>query len=975
MKRSTIVLILILIVGLLSPGAGKADRRVGFGTPDNFQIRAETHLKCRTRGYKYASGDIKDCFDAGLNDPYFKFDLGQQSYTLPAQSKGFIDIPRMASRFVAPNNGTMVAITFSAMHFPLTVNDEPLVVRALVDGVEAEPGPVTFTAGFNSTRFSSQSFTFTPVVESGMHIVQIQYSTESMSKPAYLRNASLFVTVDSQNNNAHRVGVKGGRLREPISKSDTSWTAIPQAELSFNVPEQGKTALTFSGVVKMTKGEFILLRAVIDKGASIGLPAENTLVKRSYHYGARSLTFTTDQLSRGTHRARFEWKASSTDVVASAQISAWSVTAITAPRDTGDTFFDVVSQSSPDDTESAEFELVAGLHTDVQVNALSDVAVIFSAAYDGPGVVIATVTKDAVPLSEQETIIYDPEITIDEKNHKNLTDDGGGRSYAFAIKDLAPRDEPYSIGVAFRVVKAGIVTNASATVYNGTLSVLRKTRVGPDLAVGANMGSGSKKHEALIEPVHGKRKVLAIIFDPGRTDAPVPNRDFRAGIERVLFGATPSAADYYRVVSNNRFELEEAAVLGPYKGDKAGGPTSENHYWDRAAHDPNADGDCSDSTDKYCSPFLEQLAEAMLKASADFDFSTYDLDRDGEIKPSELGILVVTPQNSSSGSHTDPSFSPYVNGDPFTVNGVVIRSLIHWYSPGVGDGTDAKVGLESSMTASHEMSHLFLNLDDAYGPFKGIFDGANVESCPEGDDTGCQTRFMSTALQLISLMTYKTIDSSPHLDGFHKLQLGWVTPRIIVQPGEFSLVDVRQSREVFILPRHGTDGREYVLLESRYNSDDLDDAGYDFSIGDDGLAVYHVIEPGFACQAEDGAQAPSCVPLLKPVCLTSDLLWDSYFSNFVRPGLRLIQPDMTHERTNGFTNFGETLFGTNTGADLLDEAPGGQVCPTNIGDPLPVGGVPLLLWADGSASGYRLKTIKLDYVGKSVSFTTEITGQ
>ena len=73
MKRSTIVLILILIVGLLSPGAGKADRRVGFGTPDNFQIRAETHLKCRTRGYKYASGDIKDCFDAGLNDPYFKF--------------------------------------------------------------------------------------------------------------------------------------------------------------------------------------------------------------------------------------------------------------------------------------------------------------------------------------------------------------------------------------------------------------------------------------------------------------------------------------------------------------------------------------------------------------------------------------------------------------------------------------------------------------------------------------------------------------------------------------------------------------------------------------------------------------------------------------------------------------------------------------------------------------------------------------
>jgi M6 family metalloprotease-like protein len=807
-----------------------------------------------------------------------------------------------------------------------------------------------------------------------MHIVQIEYSTEQSSSPVYLRNASLFITTDSQNNNSHRVGVRAERLRTPITKSDTSWSAITQPDLTFNVPEHGETALIFSSVIKMAKGDSILLRAVIDKGDSVGVPAENTLVKRSYHYGARSLTFTTGDLSPGTHKMRFEWKAGSAG--ASATISAWSAVVITAPRDTQETFFDVVSQTVADDTKSAEFELVANLSTEVQVNALSDVAVIFSAALDGPAVIIATVVKDGVPLNEQETVIYHPSISTDEKTDKKLVDDAGGRSYTFAIKDLPPRDTPYRIGVAVRVVKAGILTEASATVYNGILTVLRKTRVGPDLAVGANMGSASKKHESLIEPIHGTRKVVAIIFDPDRTDAPEPDRYFRDGIERVLFGAAPSAADYYRIVSARRFGLEEVAVLGPYKGDKAGGSTSENHYWDGAAHDPNGDEDCSDSTDKYCSPFLEQQAEAMLKASADFDFSQYDLDRDGEIKPSELGILVVTPQNSSSGSHTDVHFSPYVNGDPFTVNGVVIRSLIHWYSPGVGDGTNALVGLESSMTASHEMAHLFLNLDDTYGPYKGIFDGANVEPCPEKGDPACQTRFMSTALHPLSLMTYKTIDSSPHLDGFHKLQLGWVTPRIIAQPGDFNLPGFTELIwEVFILPRHGTDGREYFLLETRFTSDLFNNEDYDYSIGDDGLAVYHVIEPGLACQAQDGAQAPGCVPLIKPTCLTSDLLWDSYFSNFVRPGLRLIQPDMTHERINGFTNFGETLFGTNTGTDLLDEAPGGAVCPTNIGDPLPVGGVPLLLWADGSASGYRLKTIKLDYVGKSVSFTTEITGQ
>jgi hypothetical protein len=227
------------------------------------------------------------------------------------------------------------------------------------------------------------------------------------------------------------------------------------------------------------------------------------------------------------------------------------------------------------------------------------------------------------------------------------------------------------------------------------------------------------------------------------------------------------------------------------------------------------------------------------------------------------------------------------------------------------------------------------------------------------------------------MMTYKTLNSSPHLDGFHKLQLGWVTPRIITGPGDFTLFDVaEQLREVFILPRYGTDAREYFLLETRYSTDDASDAKYDYGIGDNGLAVYHVIEPGPACQAQDGAQAPGCVPLLKPMCITSDFLWDSYFSNFVRPGLRLIQPDLAHEFIDGFIDFGETLFGTSAGVDLLDEAPGGVVvCPPNLGDPLPAGGVPLLLWADGSASGYRLKAIKLDLNGESVSFTTEINGQ
>jgi len=42
---------------------------------------------------------------------------------------------------------------------------------------------------------------------------------------------------------------------------------------------------------------------------------------------------------------------------------------------------------------------------------------------------------------------------------------------------------------------------------------------------------------------------------------------------------------------------------------------------------------------------------------------------------------------------------------------------------------------------------------------------------------------------------------------------------------------------------------------------------------------------------------------------------------------------------------------------------------------LPTGGAPLLLWADGSAAGYRLKRITTDYAGMQSMFKVEINGQ
>jgi hypothetical protein len=311
------------------------------------------------------------------------------------------------------------------------------------------------------------------------------------------------------------------------------------------------------------------------------------------------------------------------------------------------------------------------------------------------------------------------------------------------------------------------------------------------------------------------------------------------------------------------------------------------------------------------------------------------------------------------------------------VDEVEIRSLLQWYTPSLNSGGTPEQDLDEIMVAVHELAHLVLGLDDAYGPSTAIYEDGTFTPCPDDDQSACETRFINTAPHVVSLMTYKTITSSPHLDGFHKVQLGWATPRIVIDPGDYTLFDVRQGREVYILPRHGTDAREYVLLESRFAAGVTDDPLYDYAIGDNGLAVYHVIEPGPACKAAEGATAPSCVPLLKPMCITSDLQWAGFSSNFLRPGLRLIQPDLVHKYLGGgVTDFGETLFGTVSGVALLDQVPdGGAVCPTYIGDPLPEGGTPLLLWSDGSRSGYRLKEIKIDFGGLSVTFKTEIDGK
>lgn len=985
MKLSRLYLILLIFVlsgcgdnGFDDTGpvfeSGDTDRSA-FRQADSMYIRSETHLGCRVKNFSYESENTGACIDDGI-DPGFKVMI-PQFIELPPGSKGFIDIPRAASKFVADSDNTTVAITFSAMAFVSSVEDHPLQVRVLVDGIVAEPGEITLTGGREPVTVStSQSFTFITTVNAGIHTVQVQYSTQHIPDVnSYIRNASLKINTGFDRRDGD--GLSGKGEQRLIEKNNNLWSPIPGSLHTFNMPENGKATITFSSVLKMHQGDFIMLRPIVNGGAHTLNPETVALAGRMYQTEARSATFNASDLPPGEHTIEFEWSGSLTDIVATADMYAWSVVVRTAVNDSVDSFFDVVSQNIVESSAVGPYKQVANLSTTVNVNEVSDIAVTFSGEIGGLGLVFIAPTFNGHPQTDQEVILYYPTIVCFVEQDPGCINpvafNSGVASYTFGLKNIGTHvPGNVDIGVAYRVVQAGVGTEGSGIITKANLTVEKKTRVGPDLAIGPNMGRASKRRESIIEPVYGTRDLLAIIINPGILDERVEGR-FLDEVDNILNSDFQSVRDYFIVVSGGRFIIEKADTLGIYEAENSGLITNgQNYYLD------SSNFDCNDGA-VYRSGSNALHAEALLQAENEFDFSAYDLNNDGRITPDELGIMVILPRESNTGSSIGMQGSPFCSNDPLVVSGIEITETVHMnmiYSPeGTPDDEKAINMLENMIVAAHELGHHYLDLDDLYGRYLGIHDGetftqyfGNVDQCKDDEGPGemCQFRYVNTAPHMISLMAYKSgrHTTSTHLNGFHKLHLGWVLPSILQDDGSYELADVKLSEDVFILPRRHDDGREYVLLETRYRQAQINTSLYDYNIRDSGLAVYHVIEPGHTCKSPFGAAAPDCRLMIPPVCVDL-VVWsdsDKHASNFARLGLRLIQPDLSHvwddqvyENEADFTEFEKLLFGDFFGQDLMSS--GMLDCPNNIGDRLPPGSEPLLLWVDEDPSGYNLLDI------------------
>src|SRR6266850_352628 len=300
----------------------------------------------------------------------------------------------------------------------------------------------------------------------------------------------------------------------------------------------------------------------------------------------------------------------------------------------------------------------------------------------------------------------------------------------------------------------------------------------------------------------GGRPLLVILTDfegsPGlRSADPVP--DPNGYFENLAFNnfgspSNPSLMTYFQEISNGRFYWYRAGVLGPYKFKPMDLGTDKNQK-------------------------LTRLTLA-LKAAADdgFDFSQFDQDGDGTVRTNELGVMVVDNYSTDGGlsfyganRFSDPScFKP--TGKEITL--CLRGAMLGHYA--------------SFMTIAHELLH-------SVGKQNCLHDGECALDLYGG------TGDLSSGYTIMSQTPSMSLQAW-HLDPFHKIQFGWVEPRLydmnVPQAQTLGAAHlIHDDQPIILYNSYALD--EYFILEYRTNQG-AGAGGYDGDVAGNGLVIWHV---------------------------------------------------------------------------------------------------------------------------------------
>ncbi len=297
--------------------------------------------------------------------------------------------------------------------------------------------------------------------------------------------------------------------------------------------------------------------------------------------------------------------------------------------------------------------------------------------------------------------------------------------------------------------------------------------------------------------VVGTRRLLVILIqDMGQN--PGLQHSVNDYISLVFGQGNPgrNTRDYFLEVSNGSFFFTWGGVIGPINAKLPGA-----------------------FNEKLTAPLAVRLAGEQRLV----DFSGFDANGDGTVTGDELSVLVIDNQHGHHGQTTSADVS--FDNPKIRVN---VRVSV------MDD-------LGSLMTINHELAHTLGASPDLYAYPK-------------------EMQFHQ-ALTLMGSTLYGNDDDrrTYHLDPWHKMQFGWLQPRVrnIHEAGS-ELLQAQQSRSgqgltekspiILYDPTHGTS--EFFLLE--YRSKTAGGGSYDADVASSGLAIWQV--------RQDGTKRPVLIP-------------------------------------------------------------------------------------------------------------------
>jgi len=248
-------------------------------------------------------------------------------------------------------------------------------------------------------------------------------------------------------------------------------------------------------------------------------------------------------------------------------------------------------------------------------------------------------------------------------------------------------------------------------------------------------------------------------------------------------GSSGSVRDYFLEVSYNKFVIQ-ADVYGWFVAEH-----SYKYYsWDKP-----------DKWDRS----RELAKDVITKADPYIDYSYYDNDNDGTVEA--LVIIHAGPGAAENGDlqyiwpHNNWFNNPVATDGVKIENYALVEEIQYNRLSGIG-------------MITHEFGHI-LGLPDLYDT-----DGSSY-----GVGNWC-------VMGMSAWLNYGRTPS--HLCAWAKEQLGWITPEIISEDGDFIFKNVEKYKNIYKYPTAIIE--EYFLIENRQK------IGWDAFLPGDGLLIWHI---------------------------------------------------------------------------------------------------------------------------------------